>query len=30
MVLKIGYTPYHRRTFRVTDPQLSIFKDALI
>jgi len=25
MVLKIGYTPYHRRTFRVTDPQLSIF-----
>jgi len=25
MVMKIGYTPYHRRTFRVTDPQLSIF-----
>jgi ribonuclease HII len=24
-VIKIGYTPYHRRTFRVTDPQLSIF-----
>jgi ribonuclease HII len=24
-VLKIGFTPYHRRTFRVTDPQLSIF-----
>lgn len=24
-VLKIGYTPYHRRTFRVSDPQLSIF-----
>ena len=24
-VLKFGYTPYHRRTFRVTDPQLSIF-----
>ena len=24
-VMKIGYTPYHRRTFRVTDPQLSIF-----
>jgi len=24
-VLRIGYTPYHRRTFRVTDPQLSIF-----
>lgn len=25
MVLKLGYTPYHRRTFRVSDPQLSIF-----
>jgi ribonuclease HII len=24
-VLKIGFTPYHRRTFRITDPQLSIF-----
>ena len=24
-VLEIGYTPYHRRTFRVSDPQLSIF-----
>ncbi|MBK0380133.1 ribonuclease HII [Mucilaginibacter segetis] len=24
-VLEMGYTPYHRRTFRVTDPQLSIF-----
>ncbi|ASU33452.1 ribonuclease HII [Mucilaginibacter xinganensis] len=24
-VMKIGYTPYHRRTFRVTDPQLQIF-----
>jgi ribonuclease HII len=24
-ILKIGYTPYHRRTFRVTDPQLAIF-----
>jgi ribonuclease HII len=24
-VLKIGYTPYHRRTFRVSDPQLTIF-----
>jgi ribonuclease HII len=23
-VLKIGYTPYHRRTFRVTDPQLAL------
>jgi len=24
-VLKIGYTPYHRRTFRVTDPQPEVF-----
>lgn len=24
-VLKIGFTPYHRRTFNVGDPQLSIF-----
>jgi ribonuclease HII len=24
-VMKIGYTPYHRRTFRLTDPQLEIF-----
>jgi ribonuclease HII len=24
-ILKIGYTPYHRRTFRVSDPQLAIF-----
>jgi len=24
-VLKIGFTPYHRRSFRVSDPQLSIF-----
>jgi ribonuclease HII len=24
-VMKNGYTPYHRRTFRVTDPQLEIF-----
>ncbi len=24
-VLRMGYTPYHRRTFRVSDPQLSIF-----
>jgi ribonuclease HII len=24
-VMKIGFTPYHRKTFRVTDPQLSIF-----
>jgi ribonuclease HII len=24
-VMKLGFTPYHRQTFRVTDPQLSIF-----
>jgi ribonuclease HII len=24
-VLQHGFTPYHRKTFRVTDPQLSIF-----
>ena len=24
-ILKIGYTPYHRRTFRLTNPQLEIF-----
>jgi ribonuclease HII len=24
-VMKIGYTPYHRRTFKVTDPQLALF-----
>jgi len=24
-VLRIGYTPYHRRTFRVSDPQLDLF-----
>ena len=24
-IIKIGYTPYHRRTFRVTDPQLEMF-----
>jgi ribonuclease HII len=24
-VLEIGYTPYHRRTFKVTDPQLEMF-----
>lgn len=24
-VLEHGYTPYHRRSFRVTDPQLTIF-----
>jgi len=24
-ILEHGYTPYHRRTFRVTDPQLKLF-----
>ncbi len=24
-ILKIGYTRYHRRTFRVTDPQMALF-----
>jgi len=24
-IMKIGFTPYHRRTFQVTDPELSIF-----
>jgi ribonuclease HII len=24
-VMELGFTPYHRRTFRVTDPQLTIF-----
>jgi ribonuclease HII len=24
-VIELGYTPYHRRTFRVTDPQLALF-----
>lgn len=24
-VINLGFTPYHRQTFRVTDPQLSIF-----
>ncbi len=24
-VMEIGYTPYHRRTFRVSDPQLELF-----
>ncbi|HEY4326454.1 MAG TPA: ribonuclease HII [Mucilaginibacter sp.] len=24
-IMKIGYTPYHRLTFRVTDPQLELF-----
>ncbi|HEY2583578.1 MAG TPA: ribonuclease HII [Mucilaginibacter sp.] len=25
IIMKIGYTPYHRLTFRVTDPQLELF-----
>ncbi|MEO5909423.1 MAG: ribonuclease HII [Pelobium sp.] len=25
MVMNYGFSPYHRRTFRVSDPQLSIF-----
>ncbi|MES2108126.1 MAG: ribonuclease HII [Bacteroidota bacterium] len=24
-VMEIGYTPYHRRTFKVSDPQLALF-----
>lgn len=24
-VMELGFTPYHRRTFRVTDPQLALF-----
>lgn len=24
-VMEIGYTPYHRRTFKVSDPQLELF-----
>lgn len=24
-VMELGFTPYHRKTFQVTDPQLSIF-----
>ncbi|MDF2433636.1 MAG: ribonuclease [Mucilaginibacter sp.] len=29
-IIKIGYTPYHRLSFRVSDPQLSIFgEDSL-
>ena len=24
-ILEVGYTPYHRRTFRVSDPQLELF-----
>jgi ribonuclease HII len=25
-IMKIGFTPYHRRTFRVTDPQMEMFQ----
>jgi len=28
-VLELGYTPYHRRTFAITKPQLRIFKQEL-
>jgi ribonuclease HII len=24
-ILEVGYTPYHRRTFRVSDPQMELF-----
>jgi ribonuclease HII len=24
-VMELGFTPYHRRTFRVTDPQMALF-----
>jgi ribonuclease HII len=27
-VIKHGFSPYHRRTFRVTDPQLELFVEA--
>ncbi|WP_256012726.1 ribonuclease HII [Desertivirga xinjiangensis] len=27
-VLKHGFSPYHRRTFRVTDPQLDLFSET--
>ncbi|WP_423147399.1 ribonuclease HII [Rubrolithibacter danxiaensis] len=27
-VIKHGYSPFHRRTFRVTDPQLDLFAEA--
>ncbi|MXV17904.1 ribonuclease HII [Hufsiella ginkgonis] len=29
-VLKHGFTPYHRRTFRVTDPQLDIIFESAV
>lgn len=29
VVIERGFTPYHRRTFQVTDPQLSIFENEL-
>jgi len=27
-VLKYGFSPYHRKTFRVTDPQLDLFRPS--
>ena len=27
-IIEIGYTPYHRRTFRVSDPQLVMFSQV--
>lgn len=29
-VLKHGFSPYHRRTFRVTDPQLDLFEPEVV
>ena len=29
-IMEIGYTPYHRRTFRVSDPQMVIFAEEQI
>jgi ribonuclease HII len=28
-VLKLGFSPYHRKTFRVTDPQLDLFAETV-
>ncbi|QQL49401.1 ribonuclease HII [Mucilaginibacter ginkgonis] len=28
VVLERGFTPYHRRTFRVTDPQMELFEEV--
>ncbi|PAW92989.1 ribonuclease HII [Mucilaginibacter sp. MD40] len=29
MVLEMGHTPYHRKSFKVTDPQLLIFEEGV-